>query len=503
MVLFPLNSCKDYLDINKNPNYPTSATLDTLLASVSTTTISAIGYSGYVIGSMWMQYTTQGNTGSIYHSLVNYSLNTDDYNSIWKNAYANTLLDIKYLLEMAEEEEAWNYWVIGKILMAYNFHILTDFYGDIPFTEALDPTHYPYPQYDDSQTVVYPGILALLEEALARQTQARHTDNPEIGNEDFYFQGDMERWITFAKSLKLKILMRDFYTYHPTIRSLLAEGGFLEEDCTFTGFEDVAYKGNPFYEFNIRTLNSWENVRACHTFTEFLITHEDPRIAEYYIETLYSATLESPTPRQIYGSLPCGTLPSSEEEEESVPVTHSSPLMQAYNDPVYLMNSAEVAFLRAEAYARMAEFSQAKAAYDEGVIKAFARWGYNASAHIAPGGYYEFDDSDIETMLNSIMLQKWVAAAKANTWDAFFDRNRTGYPEISTASKVRISNQTEGLMEGYELGTLVTPGNTVLQPYEFPHRMLVPSASSSYNPNAPATKSLTTPLWWHKNYTNN
>jgi len=176
--------------------------------------------------------------------------------------------------------------------------------------------------------------------------------------------------------------------------------------------------------------------------------------------------------------------------------------MQAYDDPVYLMNSAEVAFMKAEAYARLGASGQAKAAYEEGVTKAFSRWGYDASLYIAPGGTYEFNDSTTETMIRSIMLQKWVAAAKANTWDAFFDRNRTGYPEISTASRVRVSNQTEGLMEGYVLGTLVTPGNTVLQPQEFPHRLLIPSISSSYNPNAPETKSISSPLWWHTNYKN-
>jgi len=253
---FSFNGCKDYLDINENPNYPTSATLETLLASIHTTTMSTLGNSGYIIGSMWMQYTTQGNTGSIYYPLVNYSLNTDDYNSLWQNAYANTLLDIQYLLAMAEEKEAWNYWLIGKILMAYHFHILTDLYGDIPFTEALDPTHYPYPHYDDSKTIVYPGLLKILDEALSRQQEAKQSHHPAIGNEDFYFRGNIDLWIAFAKSLKLKILLRDFGTYQTAIQELLAEGGFLEEDCKFTGFEDTAYKGNPFYEFNIRTLNS-------------------------------------------------------------------------------------------------------------------------------------------------------------------------------------------------------------------------------------------------------
>ena len=55
---------------------------------------------------------------------------------------------------MAEEKNAWNYWVIGKTLTAFNYHFLTDMYGDIPFTEALQAKEFPAPKYDDSKTVV-------------------------------------------------------------------------------------------------------------------------------------------------------------------------------------------------------------------------------------------------------------------------------------------------------------------------------------------------------------
>jgi len=61
---------------------------------------------------------------------------------------------------------------------------------------------------------------------------------------------------------------------------------------------------------------------------------------------------------------------------------------------------------------------------------------------------------------------------------------------VSNAPKER------ALTDGYELGTLVDPGVTTLQPGQMPHRLLVPSVSSQYNPNAPVTKELTEPLWW-------
>lgn len=54
-------SCDDYLDINKNPNYPTEATLATLLPSAGATTVAQWGFNGQLVGDLWNQYVTQGN----------------------------------------------------------------------------------------------------------------------------------------------------------------------------------------------------------------------------------------------------------------------------------------------------------------------------------------------------------------------------------------------------------------------------------------------------------
>lgn len=497
-----MTSCEDYLDINNNPNFPTEATLSTLFPSAAITTISQTGYNGVLIGNMWMQYTTQGNTTNQYNTTCNYSLTTASYNTFWTNAYANTLPDLKQVLEKAAEEEAWNYWLMARVLMAYNYHVLTDFYEDIPFTEALQPKDFPHPKYDDSKTVVYPGILAMLDEAIAKKAEAASAlGTGKSVKEDFYFKGNVDKWVAFAKSLKLKIMMRDFEAYKTEITALLAEGDLLKEDCKVDVFEDATNKGNPLYEYNIRQLNTQENIRACHTLLEYLLAYNDPRIEELYMVTTVAQRAldagETLTTEEKYEGLPCGTKPSSDASaEEGVPLIGSSRYKQAYNDPVYLMNKAECYFLIAEAYARLGNTAEAKKAYDEGVTAAFDRWSYDAADFLKDGGVYAFKSGSKDEMLKCILTQKWVSYAKANSWDAIFDRNRTGIPTISAAFTVRVSNQKRGLTEGYELGTLVAPGNTVLQPFEFPRRLLIPDASAQYNSNAPQTKDLQTPMWW-------
>lgn len=492
-----LTSCDGYLDINDNPNYPTKVNVSALLPSACASTVAQLGWNGTTIGTMWLQHTTQGNSTNQYNTLVNYSLSVSSFNPLFTNAYANTLPDLAEIVKQSEAEGAWNYWVIAKVLMAYNFQMLTDLYEDIPFTEALDIQKYPYPKYDDSKTVVYPGILAMVNEAIAKEADALAPTNPTIGKYDMFMKGDIKRWIGFAKNLKLKILMRDFTTNRTAIETLLAEGGLYEADCAMTVFEDASNKGNPFFEYNIRQLNTKENVRACHTLTEYLLTYNDPRIVNLYERTAASGTTEGLPYGKLYEGLPCGTKPTT----TLVPLGQSSRYKQAYSDPVYLMNHAEILLLEAEAYARLGNSNQAKEKYEAGVTAAFNRWkesANQAATFLAPGGAYAFDNSSMDSMLKGILTQKWVSYAGANSLDGVFDRNRTGIPSISTALTVRVSNAPgkRELTPGYVLGTLVAPGTTVLDTDVFPRRMLVPTASSQYNPNAPETKDLDEPMWW-------
>lgn len=495
-------SCDNYLDVNTNANYPPNASLESLLPSAEASTIAQLGLNGQLIGSLWSQYVTQGNSTNQYNTTVNYSLNQESYNAFWTNAYANTLQDLKIMMSLAEEKQAWNYWIIGKVLTAYNYHVLTDLYGDIPFTEALDIKKYPAPKYDDSKTVVYPGIIAMLDEAIAKAPSASGGMNPLIEKQDYFFGGNIDSWVALAKSLKLKIYLRDYESNKTQIAALISQGGLFTGDFAFTVFDDATNKGNPLFEYNIRQLNTKENIRACHTFLEFLLAANDPRIEQIYeITTAAKEAIKEgeilTTYRQLYEGLPCGTKPSTTVgASEAVPLVNSSRYKQAYSDTTYLMNSAEAYFMIAEAQARAGKTTEAKTAYDEGVKQAFGRWGFDATDFIKAGGVYEFKSSSLSTMLKSILTQKWVAAAKANAWDAWMDRNRTGIPAISDAEKVRVSNTAPGLEEGYELGSLVRPGTTVLQAREIPRRIPVPNVSALYNVNAPVTKPTQEPLWW-------
>lgn len=96
-----------------------------------------------------------------------------------------------------------------------------------------------------------------------------------------------------------------------------------------------------------------------------------------------------------------GDRPSS----ATLPISAVSIAILSPVDPVYFMSAAEVAFLKAEAYARLGNVAKAKEAYNDAVTKAFERWNKDASTFIADGGAYAFDSKDLNSMLTCILTQ--------------------------------------------------------------------------------------------------
>ena len=218
-------------------------------------------------------------------------------------------------------------------MTAFTYHVLTDAYGDIPFTEALKGQNC---KYDDSKTVVYPGIIKMLDDAIDKEAEASAKGLKTMNVEDYIYDGDIAKWIRFAKTLKLKLLMRDFDTNKAEIQTMLAAGDFLKDDATVHCFEDVVNKSNPFYENDRRQLNTTNNVRACTTLYNYLAEYEDPRIGDFYEKTAASDRTE-------YRAIPYGNRTSS-----AYSISTTSRAVIGATDPVYYMSAAEAEYLLAE-----------------------------------------------------------------------------------------------------------------------------------------------------------
>jgi len=469
-------SCDKMLDINENPNYPATSSADLSLSSAEVFVTSAVGGDLQLMGSIWSQFYAQHTGSNQYTGIDSYNLpNSSAYvRNPWALFYAGAIPDLQNSIEASATNEEWGFWFMAQTLKAYSFHVLVDFYGEIPFSQAtqgvgIDPVY-------DSGASVNAGIIKILDDAIAKEAEAKEANGFVVDTRlksDLLLDGDIDVWVQFAKTLKLKILLRNYAANATAINALLAEGDLLASDVKFDKFEDVENNSNPLYENDRRKLNTPNNLRGSSSMIKFLNANSDPRVGVFFEKA-----------KGIYLGLPQGgyTLGSAW-------TTITSRAALAATDAVYLMSAAESYFLQAECYARANDPVKAKANYDLGVEEAFIRWDLDATTFIAPAGAYEFNVTSQTTMLQSIWRQKWIASVRSQAWDSFFEINRTGYPVFGTVNSENAA---------YVVGDLAPSINSVLPAGEYPRRLIYPKSSTDYNPNAPVAIPMQTKMWWHK-----
>ncbi len=503
-VLF--TACTNYLDVNRDPSYPAAASTSLLFTSGTTWSASILGGDVQLTTALWAQQYSQNNTSQQYTTIDQYNLanNSTYFTRYWSSVYAGALPDLKRTISQAETESAWNYWLAAKVMTAFNYNMVVSLFEKVPFTDAIAGDANLTPVFDESKAVDA-GIISILDAAIAKKADAAAVAT-SMGGKDMLFGGDIAKWVKFAKTLKLKVLMRDFTTNQAAIQALLTEGDLLATDAKLTQFTDAENKSNPLFENDRRKLNTTTNIRVSATLVAFLQANIDPRIATFcepatkYIKPGVTAAKDSlkPVPfTPYYRGLDQGTYGDSRFSSNVFPPECHSRALLAATDAVYFISATDSYFMQAEAWARIGNVVNAKTAYDTAVKAAFTRWGFNGSPFIAVGGAYEFKSATTDAMLTSILTQKWVSSTRTDAWTAFFDICRTGIPALGTQTVTDLT-RISLYNASYVVGTLTPSVGSVLLPGQFPHRYLYPKTSSDYNPNTPTVVPLYTKMWWHK-----
>jgi len=149
------------------------------------------------------------------------------------------------------------------------------------------------------------------------------------------------------------------------------------------------------------------------------------------------------------------------------------------------MSKEESLFLQAEAMERANGGTGAKALYDAAVDANFARYAASATSLLA-GSYAYPTAGTFDQKLEAIITQKWAASFPGNGFEAFFEKNRTGYPLTST-----VPQSNAGYVPG-QIAYSVNGGTGGL----FPRRIVYPLSERNANPNTPTLLPITTPVWW-------
>lgn len=489
VMLLIFASCKkDFLDINNDPNKTSESTVQLTFPAGVASSAYIIGGYYQLLGGFWSQHWTQAIGAPQWRDIDAYNLQSTDFDvRQWGELYSGALNDYEYVRNTSLESENWSYYLMSTVMQAYTYQVLADLYGQIPFSDALKGNDGNFtPKWDKGEDV-YDGLIIMLDDALSHDFKTlKGTANPtataiEPGADDMIFGGDMTMWEKFANTLKLKIYMRQSYA-RPSIAQagitkMYTDGAqFISFDVVFDHFASEQNKRNPTYETFVDRLGG--NVSMSRTLTYFLDSLADPRIAEL---------VKKPTSPVFGSGYYANTLRQGDFYNNDFGVGANIAQLCTPNlgpvDPVFFMSEAESYFLQAEAVARYGVAGNAQTLYEDGIEASFSRLGVSgASTLYGVGGPYEFNSANMESMVESIITQKWIAMTNNQGLESFLEHNRTHYPAESTSSNFVFGKLNISI--GSSTGAF------------FPKRLIFPDSERKRNPNTPAAEVITKRIWW-------
>ncbi|KGL62832.1 SusD/RagB family nutrient-binding outer membrane lipoprotein [Polaribacter sp. Hel1_85] len=278
---FVFTSCDDnFEEVNKNPNDPSVVPSELLLAGIIRGTANTLQstFNGGETGSCWVQHLGK----PVYNDNELYIPRQSTIDGVWQNLYSVVAKDASIMEQLANEEGNSNLEGVALVLRANAFHNLTDIYGNIPMSEALlgDAGNIT-PIYDDSETVVYPAILSMLDKAMSLLNGTGDID----ASQDLMYGGDYTLWKKYAGSLKFKVLMRAAaggYNATSQLKALVASGNLFTSNADEARLVYLASapNANPFFE---TLVDGGRSAEWClnEELVEFMKAYNDPRLAVY------------------------------------------------------------------------------------------------------------------------------------------------------------------------------------------------------------------------------
>lgn len=474
-----LTGCKKFIDVNTNPNTATTTKAQYVMSgALGTTYRNQVSGTLNITGGSWTGYYALSNSYTGGGNIKTYEFTTADFNA-FDGLYDN-IYDYEYVIKNADADGVGFFKDPANIMQCYVYQELVDVYGDIPYTEALKGTENLTPAYTPQQQV-YENLVVRLDSAMERIARTTWPTDALFTAQDIYFAGNKDKWIRFANTLKLRILMRQSFmpgraTYiADNINKTLAKGYILENVLVQPGYQNIAGKLNPFYANN--GYNELNNVAGGHqqnkvgaALINWLKTSNTTN-ALPQASGSPAATANADTFRLQALAWPAGTTPSASSNTLSsyigIPLGAGSGFATASSSPIgpiqvligngtragMLMLLAEGLLLQAEAAQRYGiTFAGGGAAqlYESGVLAHFrtcaAPSTAGATANAGDAFAIRYLARPIDNVsfaastdkIRAILIQKWVTLAHINGLEAWSEyRKSSGSSSEGVPIKVR------------------------------------------------------------------
>lgn len=439
LTLF-FSACEQWIDpeVNVDPDNPVEVPVPNHMPYVQADIAFTMG--GFdVVGpvAIWMQHVTgQDRQASAYQV---YTFRSSDADNIWSQMYSGLMMDLKVILDKAEDPDAPARQVAGmtKVLMSICLGFTADTWGDAPYDEAFQGLDNLEPAFNTQQEL-YDRINTLLDEAIEDLQVTDPLQNNITLTSDFYYGRDYTKWLQVAYTLRARYAMHltkvGGVDYAGVLSDLQNGITSIDDDMQFE-YGTQTSENNPLYKFIV---NRSGYVGNNSKFQGLMLD-------------------DSAGGPDDYGAV---------DPRLSLLTWSTSGFWTSRAAPVALVQATEAEFLKAEARYRSVDVVEdsARVSLKNAVAMSMAKYevsdptwmaGFEAAADAASG----------EDLLELIMTQKYIHMFLQ--YEAWNDWRRTGYPALTP-----------------------TAGSDI--PRRFPYA----GDEILFNSNTPDVASIFVPNWW-------
>jgi hypothetical protein len=418
ILLFSVTSCKkELVKVNRNPNAAQEAQPDYLLTAATKSAVDE-----------YWSITRSTNPSSLFvqqWAMIQYTdpdryiFTNNDFQEFWRVEYSS-IVNLNEIIDLADEQENSNYKGVALVLRSWAFSLLTDAFGDIPYSQSIQIDKYLTPAYD-AQKDVYEGILNDLKSA---QAALNPGGKPIAG--DIIYNNDISLWKKFANSLRLRIALRISDREPEISKQVLAD--IQNEDGSFISSNDeiaqLVYLNSPNQNPISNYFDTRDDYRISKTIVDKLIELHDPRLP------IYANKTKDATPQQYVG-LPNGLLVGDASNYGFSKTSKPGDYFSNPHAPAVIMSYAEVLFDRAEAASRGFTNENAEDLYKQAILASLDQ--YNISDADATAYVNSADvEYDAANFKKSIGDQKWIALFGQGL-EAYAEWRRLDYPQLEPA----------------------------------------------------------------------
>ncbi len=204
-VAVGFSSCKDYFgDINVDPNNPTDVPANLMLPTIQAGLAYTYGGDATRFSALMSQHID--GTDRQFLTIREYIFQGADVDALWDNLYQKGLMQIKQLNAKATSTGQTRYLGIAQALEVYTWLAVTDLFGDVPYSQALQGVENIEPTYD-SQEAILTDLLVKLD---AARTSLAATNTGPVPNatSDLIYGGSVASWTKFCNVLEARIHLR-------------------------------------------------------------------------------------------------------------------------------------------------------------------------------------------------------------------------------------------------------------------------------------------------------